>query len=145
MWRLREISGPGFFGVEPTWLPTTEISDEAVLRKALESYRCGRPQILTLEAPDGAALVIGLGDNLGAVDWNSADYEERLTAWSPSPPVNKPVEFCTDSAAEVFFPGNILTATEVIEIAVHFYKTGQLADWVKWGPRDWDYDYYVIE
>jgi hypothetical protein len=51
------------------------------------------------------------------------------------------VQFMNQGVGEPFWPQNLIPAKVMLQIVEVLYRTGQLPDGVKWGPRYRDDDY----
>jgi hypothetical protein len=112
----------------------TAVQSEGQLRAELARLRrAGRPTLLSLASPSGAALEIGLGPELsglywrgpGPLGWHSLAVSPRLLA-------DEAQGFADGDGGFVFEAEQLFATDEVIEAVVYFYRHGEPPDTLQW-------------
>jgi hypothetical protein len=129
---------------EPAWnypyedFPSVAINDETSLRNQLASYARGKPVMLLLHGTSFGKLSLGLGGPFGVVVFLQGVSLPRMYAYADPIIANREMEFDDEGLRNSFPPGHLLATEDVINVVLHFYKTGKLASWIKWGPQIFD-------
>jgi hypothetical protein len=112
----------------------SEISDSANLASLLDGIRNNIPFIARLRGEDGFQLFLGIGSDLGFVEYMCVDGSlPYLAALSAKPQVKAGhVEFLTANTPTPIPARFILSFDEMKQIALHFLKTGERSDAVIW-------------
>jgi hypothetical protein len=122
-------------------LPRITIGSEEQLRDELLSYCQRKPaSIIELVSPEGDILHMGLGREFSGVQWireplNLAKRQMKI-AVADRVYTEVGVEFRFQGSVSGFRPKYVIPVEKAIDAAVHFFKMGQLPDWLQWA--DWD-------
>jgi hypothetical protein len=93
------------------------------------------PEIVILVHSEYGKLTVGLGGEWAIVPAEPERGKTTFVALAPSVVADDNVMFTRHSHPDVYWPENLLKPGDAIEIVRCFWRTGQLADWVSWGPR----------
>lgn len=126
-WKLTDCLEPF---EEPGDFPASYISSETSLREMLSRFRQRQPGLVVLESPDQAYLKIYIGGPHAGLRWvNGNQYSFALADRIVCP---EGIEFREEGVDNSFDASEILPAHEVIEAVAHFFKTRQLAGFLRW-------------
>jgi hypothetical protein len=112
----------------------TSLAGSAELADLLESRRRKLPFLAKLSGENGFELMIGIGRNVGCVQYSHSNgAPPYLMAISPNPPMKRGgFEFLTANTPTQIPAPNIVRFKELKEIALHFLETGERSNKVAW-------------
>lgn len=118
-------------------LPRSTVESEEQLRAKLNGYRLRSPaSIVQLVSPQGDILQMGIGSEFSGLQWireplNPAKKQMNIAVadrlYSESG-----VGFRFQGSESGFRPKYVIPVETTIDAAVHFFKTGQLPNWLQW-------------
>lgn len=109
------------------------IVDCRKLSQLLDDRRNAPPLFIRLSGSNGYEIMVGIGANIGCVQYNRSDgLPPYLVAVPSHSHVTRDVEFFTGNTATPVPARNILSFDEMKEIALHFLKTGERSGLVSW-------------
>jgi hypothetical protein len=114
----------------------TVVAECAKLSEMLDARRNNPPFFIRLSGANGYEIMVGIGGDVGCVQYSRSDGEPPyLVAVPPRPHrTSGDVEFLTGNTATPVPARNILSFDELRQIALHFLETGERSDVVAWEP-----------
>jgi hypothetical protein len=120
--------------------PRIPIHSESQLRNELHRLAQRPPGLVYLASPDQDRLALSIGGPLAALGWTPPPFQRQRVGDKVALPNRvaspKAVDFVAEGIPTPVKAEELFPVEEVIEAAVHFYKTHQLPDWVGW--RTWN-------
>jgi hypothetical protein len=114
-------------------LPRWNIESEAQLRELLGRFKDEKPRIFRLMGPREETLIMGIGGGLAGLRWTKPPMNEHLKmAVNPCPLTDQGCDFREQGTDTGFRPKYLFRPAEVIDAAIHFFTTGDLAQWMHW-------------
>jgi hypothetical protein len=112
------------------------ISSEDDLSGLLDEARNRPPFIAAFSSAGDFELTVGIGGDLGCVQFSRMDgMPPYLMAISPRPPMKRGViEFMCGGTPTPIGSSNILRFDELKEVVIHFMRTGDRSNKVTWRP-----------
>ncbi len=112
----------------------TVVGSGAQLSELLDSRRNNAPFFARFSSDNGFEIMVGIGGNVGCVQYSRGDgAPPYLMAVSSRPPMKRGcVEFLTANTPTPIAARYILSFDEVKTIAIHFFKTGERSNAVSW-------------
>jgi hypothetical protein len=122
---------------EPPPASDLMIEDAEQLRTALQAKAAGEPYYYTLQSPDKERLSLWLGGPWGAISrlWQTTQGRSFRTAKPRVAQTQTEVLFHDGREGCLMGPKDLISAAEVIDAAVYFFKHGELSPqlcWVGW-------------
>lgn len=110
------------------------ISENMNLLELLDDRRREHPFIFRLSGDNGFELLVGLGLDLGCVQYSASNGDPPyLMAVSARPPMKRGyMEFLTANTPTPFAARYIISFDELKEIALYFLQAGERSNVVSW-------------
>jgi hypothetical protein len=118
-------------------LPRCKVESEEHLRDQLNRYRKRSPaSIIELVSPDGDILHMGVGTEFSGIRWireplNAARKRLKMAVADRSY-CDAGMEFRFQGSESGFRAKYVIPVEKTINAAIHYFKTGQLPDWLQW-------------
>lgn len=112
----------------------TIVTDAAKIARWLNDARTEKPHFVRLTADSGFELMVGVGRELGCVQYSRSDGDPPyLMALSSDCPVQSGgVAFLTANTPTPVPARNILSFDELRQIVFHFFETGKRSEKFTW-------------
>jgi hypothetical protein len=114
----------------------TVIAESGKLEELLNWRRNKPPFFIRLSGANGYEIMVGIGGEVGCVQYSRSDGEPPyLVAVPPRPHMTSgDVEFLTGNTLTPVPARNIVSFEELKQIAIYFLQTGERSDVVSWEP-----------
>jgi hypothetical protein len=115
------------------YFATSAIQSEGQLQEELARLRQAPPAMVSLVSPSKESVEIGLGPELSGLRWEGPDPRSWCKlALALEVVAEEEQGFADGGGGFVFEPRHLFPTDEVIEAAMHFYRTGRPPGWLEW-------------
>jgi Immunity protein Imm1 len=131
-WELVDVFAPITDpGISDEDYPRIPVEHETQLRHELLHLAGERPRIIFLTHSSGNSLMIGIGGPFAAVQYSRSNGSAKV-AVANEIRAKGPIEFQFEGSQSGYWPKNLISLEDAVEIVVHFFRTQELAGWIKW-------------